>query len=187
MARRRISLASQAWIELIAGDPEAGSALAVARSRLAAAAGLAGLRRLRVVEISGALPDRATQEDLLHRSTQFYNPHKERCMVRLESEDPVPVGAEDRVVLVSEQGGERRPAAERWWRHETGKVVEVREAVAWVLRFEPGIPAAERAAELATLRDRGHGLLCNPYSQQVQHSGAAVPLPWLGEAGGWEP
>lgn len=156
---------AHAWVALRAEDPEAASAYGVARDRLPAAASLRGLRRYRVFELRGALPATPELEDLLHRSTQFYNPSKERCAVRREDGAPSPVGADEAVVLVVERGGDRRAAAERWWRHETGAKLEVREGVAWVLRFEPGADAARLAAEMATARDRESGLFCNPHAQ----------------------
>ena len=170
---------SQAWVELLAEDPEALSALAVARLHLPAAARLEAIRRLRVFELAGPLPARVTQEELLHRSTQFYNPHKERCTVRTRRAEPAPLAAGEHVVLVSERGGDRCYAAERWWRHETGYAVEVREGIAWALRFEPGAPAAGCVAELATLRDRRHGLLCNPHAQEARIAAGEIPLPWM--------
>jgi hypothetical protein len=173
---------AQAWVELNTSDPEAVSALRVARTHLIAGRRLTALRRLRLIELSGRLPDRAALEELLHRSTQFYNPHKERCSVRLGHEDAAPVPEGAAVVLVCERGSERRPAAERWWLHETGDALEVREGVAWVLSFEPGAPAAELAVELTTLHDRRHGLLANPHSQDAAVSGAVVPLPWIRDA-----
>jgi hypothetical protein len=173
---------AQAWIELNTADPEAVSALRVARADLEAARRLTGLRRLRLIELTGVLPERQALEELLHRSTQFYNPHKERCSVRLSAADATPVPEEAAVVLVCEHGSERRPAAERWWQHETGEPLEVREGVVWVLSFEPGAPALELAGELTTLRDRRRGLLCNPHCQDAAVSGAVVPLPWIREA-----
>lgn len=173
---------AQAWVELLADDPEAFSALEVARRRLPAGRRLAGLRRLRLIELAGALPERAEIETLLHRSTRFYNPHKERCMLRATPGEPAPVGADERVVLVTERGGERRAGAERWWRHETGGRVEVREGTAWVLAFEPGTGAAAEAADaesLAIVRDPQHGLFCNPHSQDARSADASVPFPWL--------
>ena len=122
-------------------------------------------------ELAGPLPPVRDQEDLLHRSTQFYNPHKERCTVRCRVADPAPVESTERVVLVSERGGERRMAAERWWSNETGQSIEVREAVAWALTFEPGSDGAAAVRELVTLKDRRHGLLCNPYSQDARIAG----------------
>lgn len=171
---------AQAWIELAADDPEAVSALAVARSRLSEGRGLVSLRRARVFELGGVLPARAAIEDLLHRSTWFYNPHKERCAVRMNGREAVPAEAAEQVVLVVERGGERRAAAERWWLHETGQPVEVREAVAWRLRFEKNEDAPARAAELAVLSGRRHGLLCNPNAQDHAVAAASrVPLPWI--------
>lgn len=189
MPRKRpaASRAAQAWIELKAADPEAVSALAVARAHLEAGRTLENLRRLRVIELSGALPDRDALGELLHRSSQFYNPHKERCVLRLLESDPPPLSTGERAVLVTERGEERRPGAERWWRHETGATVEVREGVAWVMRF--ALPAAKSAAAaegLAMLRDRRHGLLCNPHAQDLAIAGTKVPLPWIAGAEGIE-
>ena len=176
--RRGVRGHAQAWIELNAEDPEARSALEVARAHLAAGKPLQGLRRLRVFELSGRLPAAEPLAELLHRSTQFYNPHKERCTVRTASEDPPPLANDEHVVLVWERGGERRPAAERWWQHETKRKIEVREGTAWVLRFERGERPAERAVELAELKDRRHGLLCNPHSQEYRLGHGGAPLPW---------
>lgn len=167
---------AHAWIALRAEDPEAASAFGVARERLAAAAPLRSLRRFRVFELRGALPGAAELEDLLHRSTQFYNPSKERCTVRRDDAAPSPVGADEAVVLVVERGGDRRAAAERWWRHETGAKLEVREGVAWVLRFEPGADVAALAAELAVARDRATGLFCNPHAQEAEVVTGPPPL-----------
>jgi len=172
---------AQAWIEPVSDDPEAVSALAVARARLPAGRALRSLRRLRLFELSGALPARAGLEGLLHRSIQFYNPHKERCAVRMAASDPVPLSAEEQVVLVFERGAERRGGAERWWGHETGRDVVVREGVAWVMSFESLEPDPVGAAEeLAVLRDRRHGLLCNPHAQEYRLAAGKIPLPWMG-------
>jgi hypothetical protein len=168
---------AQAWVTLHADDPEAVSALAVARARLEIGGSLAGLRRARVLELRGRLPGREDVEELLHRSTQFYNPHKERCTVRVEAGDPTPVGRDERVVLVWERGGERRPAAERWWLHETGRRIEVREGVAWLVRLTPGT-APGRAEELAVVADRGHGLLANPHAQEHRSTGPEGAFPF---------
>ena len=170
----------QAFVELRAEDPEATSTLAVARARLEAGRRLSALRRLRVFEISGELPDRVAVEDLLHRSTRFYNPAKERLTVRDSSSSAAPFSAEEALVLVLDRGLERRPAAERWWRHETGAKVEVREGTAWALCFEPGTDAATSAASLAAVTDRAHGLLSNPHFQDWRAgTGASPPWPWL--------
>jgi hypothetical protein len=188
--RARPDKTAQAWIELATEDPEAVSALLAARARLAAGREVKGLRRLRLIELRGPLPTRPRLENLLHESIQFYNPHKERCVVRLKPRDPLPLGGGERVVLVTERGGERRLAAERWWRHETGKDVEVREGTAWVvdLGADP-VAADETLADLASVRDRRHGLLCNPKCQDVRIAGAQVPLGWLSPepAAGAEP
>lgn len=175
---------AQAWIELKSDDPEAVSALEVARAHLAAGRALKSLRRVRLFELSGALPTRAGLEGLLHRSIQFYNPHKERCSVRTAASDAAPLAAGEHVVLVFERGEERRGGAERWWRHETGRDIEVREGVAWAMAFEPQEPdPAGAAAELAVLRDRRHGLLCNPHAQEHRVAVGRIPLPWMGTRG----
>jgi len=176
---REATRTAQAWIEPMADDPEAMSALAVARGRLRAGGALQGLRRLRVFELRGALPDRAAITTLLHRSIQFYNPAKERCTVRLDPREASPLARGEIGLLVLERGGERRPGAERWWRHETGGRAEIREGVAWVLRFGAGAKAEEAARDLATLRDRDHGLLCNPHWQESRLAPGAIPLPWI--------
>ena len=171
---------AQAWIELRSADPEAVSALAVARAHLPAGRSLANLRRLRLFELTGPLPLRAGIEKLLLGSIQFYNPHKERCAVRANPADAPPLGAGESVVLVYERGEERREGAERWWRHETGRAIEVREGVAWVVGFEPlETDPAGAVAELAVLRDRRHGLLCNPHAQEHRIAAGKVPLPWM--------
>jgi hypothetical protein len=172
----------QAWVMPTSHDPESASALAVARARLAAGARLASVRRARVFELTGALPARAEVEALLHASTQFYNPHKERCVLRDDAADAPPVAAGEGVVLVSERGLERRAAAERWWRHRTGRAVEVREGTAWVLGFAAGEDVVAAASSLAVARDRENGLFANPHAQEARVSGPAVPLPWLAPA-----
>jgi hypothetical protein len=181
MAGRKTAVTTaQAWIEPVSDDPEAVSALAVARERLPAGRALKRLRRLRLIELSGALPARAGLEGLLHRSIQFYNPHKERCAVRVTAGEAPPVAAGEHVVLVFDRGEERRGGAERWWRHETGREIEVREGTAWVMSFEALEPdPAGAAAELAVLRDRRHGLLCNPHAQEHRVATGTIPLPWM--------
>jgi hypothetical protein len=170
----------QAFVELRAEDPEATSALAVARAHLDAARALEDLRRVRVFELAGALPDRAALAEHLHGSTQFYNPVKERCVVRADEGDTAPFAPDETLVLVLERGGERRPGAERWWRHETGERIEVREAVVWAMRFAVGGDAVALASELAVTRDRAHGLLANPQFQDVRvWPDHAPPLDWL--------
>ena len=106
---------AQAFVELRAEDPEALSAFAVARAHLAAGRRLVALRRMRLFELWGALPGRAEMAERLHGSTQFYNPAKERCLVRTEDGDVAPFGPDESLVLVHERGGDRRLAAERWW------------------------------------------------------------------------
>ncbi|HVP14636.1 MAG TPA: hypothetical protein VMS88_03770 [Terriglobales bacterium] len=169
---------AQAWVALNAVDPQVASALTVARSALAAGRGLAELRRWRLFELRGPLPDRARLEEMLHRSIRFYNPNKERCIVR-GADEPAPLAGAERAVLVVDRGGARRTAAERWWLHETGERIEVREAVVWALRFKPGIDAAAGAAELTILRGMDSGLFCNLQAQDHRQSGADVPLPWI--------
>ena len=160
MARRARAKRAQIWVGLKSADPEAVSALGVARAHLPAGRTLQGLRRFRVFEVTGALPERDELERLLHRSTQFYNPHKEWCAVREAAGDPTPLERGERAVLVVDREGERRPAAERWWRHETGETVTVREGIAWLVRFE-GAADPETLTDLAIVRGRRHGLLCN--------------------------
>lgn len=170
----------QAFVELSAEDPEATSALGVACERLEAGRRLAGLRRVHVFELRGELPEAAAVADLLHRSTRFYNPAKERCTLRTSPAAPAPFAADEALVLVTERGFERRPAAERWWRHETGGKVEVREGIAWALRFEPGADAAAAAESLASVTDRATGLLSNPHFQDWRAgTGASPPWPWI--------
>ncbi len=187
MARKRVAAAHpttvQAWIERAAADPEAVSAFAVIRARLAAGAQLAALRRLRIIEVRGALPAADEVRALLHRSSQFYNPHSERCHVRVADGDAAPIEPGEHALLVTERGDERRPGAERWWRHETGAAVEVREGVAWLIRFDLAGAKARAAVEsLAVLRDRKTGLLCNPHAQDVAFADGAIPMPWIGAA-----
>lgn len=167
---------AHAWVALRAEDPEASSAFGIARERLEAAGRLRELRRFRVFELRGALPEGPELANLLHRSTQFYNPSKERCIVRRAGDAPSPVDAGEAVALVVERGGDRRTAAERWWRHETGARIEVREGVAWVMRFEPGADAAALANELAVAKDRRTGLFCNPHAQAADVVTGPPPL-----------
>lgn len=178
---------AQAWIELRSDDPEAVSAAAVVRAHLPGGEALRSLRRARVLELTGELPDRAGIEELLHRSIQFYNPHKERCTVRAAAADPAPMSADEFAVLVVDRGGDRRGAAEHWWQHQAGTAIEVREGVAWLVTFEPGATAGRDAralaAELAVVRDRRHGLLCNPNAQDVDVAAGTPPLPWIPRAG----
>ena len=170
----------QAFVELLAEDPEATSARDTARERLPAGLGLEGLRRVRVFELAGELPSREEAAALLHRSTRFYNPAKERCTLRASERDPAPFAADEALVLVVDRGLERRAAGERWWKHETGARVEVREAVVWALSFAPGEDAPARAAELAEVRDRRHGLLANPHFQDWRPAASGTPpWPWL--------
>lgn len=169
----------QAYVELRAHDPEAVSALHVSQRTLAAGAGLRRLRRWRLVELRGTLLPPDELADLLHRSTQFYNPGKERCVVRADATSPAPVAADEQALLVVERGAERRPAAERWWRHQTGERVEVREGLVWGLQFEPGVDAVACARALALSTDRRHGLFANPHAQDCKLAEAAPPLPWI--------
>ena len=178
-ARRETRKTAQAWIDLISEDPEALSAFEVARTRMTAGRHLQRLRRIRIIELTGKLPTRARLEGLLHGSTQFYNPHKERCVVRLATTDVAPLAAGERAVLVIERDAERRPAAERWWRHETGEAVEVREGTAWALTFASSDDAGDAIEDLTLVRGRRQGLLCNPHSQECRVAGERVPLPWL--------
>lgn len=173
------SRGAQAWIELRADDPAAVSALGVARARLDAGRPLAGLRRFRVIELRGALPGREALETHLHESTWFYNPHKESCVLRTDARDPAPGGPGAETILVVERGGARRTAAERWWRHETGRRIAVREAVAWRLEFAPGTDPAAAAESLMTVRDQAHGLFANPHAETAARAGGTIPLGWI--------
>lgn len=172
-------LVIQAWIELRAGDPEAVSAFTVARSGQRCGASPVQLRRARLVELEGTARSRAEVEALLHASTLVYNPHKERCVVRASPTDPLPGPSDAEYVVVWERDGERRAAVERWWRHETGETIEVREATVWMLRFAAGVDAVAAASELAHLRDGRHGLLCNPWSQSMRAGPSPAELPWI--------
>lgn len=172
---------AQAFIELRAADPEALSAYSVAHATLESGQPLLGVRRFRVFELAGSLPPKATLSELLHRSTQFYNPSKERCVVRSSSTDPTPATPDEQLVLIFDRGGERRVGAERWWRGETGARIEVREGVCWALRFAPELSAPTQAEALTVMTDREHGLLCNPNSQEWRGAVApgTAPLPWI--------
>jgi hypothetical protein len=174
--------AAQAWIELKTDDPAAVSALVVVRTRLDAGHGLVRLRRLRLIELRGALPSGASLEERLHASTWFYNPHKETCVVRTGVSQAAPIGTDEQALLVSERDNVRREAAERWWRHAFGRRIEVREAIVWALTFEEGIDAARRAEELMCVTDYRHGLFANPHAQDCLHAVDGIPLPWLAEA-----
>jgi len=177
-ARKDSRKVAQAWIELKADDLEAASALEVAKGQLAAGQGLQRLRRMRLIELEGKLPARDQLEALLHGSTQFYNPHKERCVVRMAADEAPPLQPGERAVLVIERDGTRRAAAERWWEHETGDSVQVREGVAWALSFDGGADGAQDR-DLALVRGRRHGLLCNPHSQECRWAEDSVPVPWI--------
>jgi len=173
---------AQLWVELLADDAEAESARAVAKDTLDAAAALRSLRRLRLFEVSGATDERNALEARLHRSTQFYNPHKERARLRVAAAEPSPRRADEHAVLVIERGATRRAAAERWWLHETGERVEVHEGVVWLLGFDDDGDVAARLRELVTVRDRAHGLLCNPHAQDAAIARDEAPLPWIERA-----
>ena len=174
---RSATRVAQAWIALLSDDPEAVSALAVARSRLAAGDEIAGLSRMRLIELRGPLPTRPRLERLLHGSIQFYNPHKERCAIRTATRETGPAMAGRHVVVVTEKDGERRPAAERWWFRETGSCIEVREGTAWLIEIAPGSTFV--LDDLITVRDRRHGLLCHPRSQEACVASGRIPLPWI--------
>jgi hypothetical protein len=167
-------------VELRANDPEATSALQVARARLAAGSALASLRRFRLFELKGELPSRDELETRMHHSTQFWNPSKERGTLLGES-SAGPFGAGEVVLLVTERGGERRPAAERWWRHDGGARIEVREGVVWAMRWEDGVADEGRAESLAVTTSSETGLLCNPHAQdwRLLAAGEALPADWI--------
>ncbi len=61
----------QGWIEPISTDLEAVSAFEVVRQRLDHGGRLGAMRRMRLIELSGALPSPEGVGELLHRSTQF--------------------------------------------------------------------------------------------------------------------
>jgi hypothetical protein len=170
----------QAFIELRSEDSEAESALSVARARLEAARGLLSMRRVRMFEITGPLPEAGEVAALLHRSTRFYNPAKERCTVRSSESERAPFREREQLVLVVDRGLDRRTAAERWWKHEAGSKVEVREGLVWALAFEDGIDAASMTVALSAVQDRAHGLLSNPHFQDASVAqGALPPWPWI--------
>lgn len=171
---------AQAWIELRAHDPAAVSALAVARARLDAGRGLRALRRWRLIEIEGRLPDAETLAERLHASTWFYNPHKESLVLRASAADPPPVPAGWQTLLVVERGGARRAAAERWWRHAFKGRIRVQEGTVWGLSFGPGIDAPRAASDLLTLRDLAHGLFANPHAEDAALAPGAAPFGWIG-------
>lgn len=175
---------AQLWVRLRADDPEAVSALAVARTMDGGEGAPASVRRFRLLELRGVLPPRGELEGLLGRSIQFYNPQKESAALRLAAADAAPLEPGERAVLVIERGGVRRRAAERWWRAATGHAVEVREGVVWALRFPPGTDGARAAARLAVVRDRRRGLFCNPHAERHRLAGATAPFPWLSRARG---
>ena len=170
---------AQAWIEAIADDPEAMSAFTVARRTLAAGAALASLRRVRLVEIEGVLPEPEALAARLHDSTWFYNPHKERCHVRVGEGVAAPLAAGEVAALVFERDGERRAGPERWWKRVTGGAAKVREGTAWIATAVPGHAAEDVLLDLLEVRDARHGLLCNPHSQDFRKPTASVPLRWF--------
>jgi hypothetical protein len=172
---------AQIWIELRSDDPAAVSTLGVARARLEAGRGLARLRRWRLIEIEGRLPGAEEIALRVHASTWFYNPHKELATVRTDAAEGVPVPRGCEALLVIEHGGARRAAAERWWRHETGRRVTVREGVVWGLAFEPAVDAGRAADDLMTLRGREHGLFANPHAQTAARAHGPIPLGWIAE------
>ena len=167
-------------VELRANDPEATSALQVARARLAAGDRLASLRRFRLFELKGELPAPDEIESRMHRSTQFWNPSKERGSL-LGAGAPGPFAAREVLLLVPERGGERRPAAESWWRHDGGARIEVREGVLWAMRWEDGAADEGRAEALAVTTSSETGLLCNPHAQdwRLLAAGGELPADWI--------
>ena len=170
---------AQAWIESIADDPEAVSAFAVARRTLEAGASLAGLRRMRLIEIEGVLPDAGALAARLHDSTRFYNPNKERCHLRVEDASPAPLAAGEAAALVFDRDGEERVASERWWKRVTGSAAKVREGTAWIASATPGHSALDVLAALLEVRDARHGLLCNPHAQESRGPATVPPLRWF--------
>jgi hypothetical protein len=169
----------QVWIFPIADDPEAVSAAMVARRSLAAGAHLRGLRRARVIEIEGRLPAAGELAERLHQSTRFYNPNKERAIVRVSADQPAPLEAGESAALVFDRGDERRSATERWWKRVTGTTVKVREGTAWIVSAVPGQSSERLLEELLEVRDARTGLLCNPHAQDWRRAERGVPLPWF--------
>lgn len=169
---------AQVWIASIADDPEAVSAFEVARRTLAAGGALASLRRMRLIELEGALPGSAELAERLHDSTRFYNPNKERCHVRMNSTEAPPLAAGEAAALVFDRDGERRVASERWWKRITGSAVRVREGTAWIASAT-GRPAGEVLGELLEVKDARHGLLCNPHAQECRTAEGGVPMGWF--------
>jgi len=176
-ARARPTVA-QAWIEPVADDPEALSALGVAR-RCLGAEGLRSLRRARLIELEGALPPAAELAARLHDSTRFYNPNKERCHLRVSPADPAPLAPGERAVLVFDRGGERREGSERWWKRATGARIRVREGTAWIFAAGSAEEAEALLGGLTEVEDLRHGLLCNPHAQESRRGGDAVPIEWF--------
>ena len=175
---------AQAWIETIAQDPAAVSALVIARRTLAGVGDLRSLRRVRLIEIEGRLPDAITLAARLHDSTRFYNPHKERCTVRRLRTDATPLEPTERAALVFDREGERRPASERWWKRVTGDTVRVREGTVWIAG---AASADETGAALNMLMPGpgfGQGLLCNANAQEFRRADSTVPLPWFSARAG---
>jgi hypothetical protein len=171
--------AAQAWIELRSDDPSAVSALGIARTRLAAGNGLSGLRRWRLIEIQGRLPEPGALAARLHASTWFYNPHKESLVLRTLERDPAPLPPGWQALLVLERDGTRREAAERWWRHAFRSKVQVHAGTVWGLGFEPGIDASVAASELLSVTDHLHGLFANPHAEWSAHANDGIPLGWI--------
>lgn len=174
-----ISGVAQAWIFAVADDPEAVSAAMVARRSLAAGARLRGLRRARLIEIEGRLPAAAELAERLHQSTRFYNPNKERAIVRVSASEAPPLAADESAVLVFDHGDERRAATERWWKRVTGTTIRVREGTVWIVTAVPGQPSERLLEELLEVKDARSGLLCNPHAQEWRRAERGAPLPWF--------
>lgn len=169
---------AQVWIETIADDPEAVSAFEVAHRTLEAGAHLVSLRRARLIELEGPLPEARELAERLHDSTRFYNPNKERCYLRVSAAEPPPLAAGEAAALVFDSGDERRTASERWWKRVTGSSIRVREGTAWIAAAAPGREASQVLGELLEVKDARHGLLCNPHAQEFR-SGTEIPLGWF--------
>ena len=82
-------------------------------------------------------------------------------------------------IRVVDRDGDRRPAAERWWAHQTGEPIEVREAVVWLVAFDDGVDAQAEAEALTLVRGRRAGLFCNPHAQEAALVRGPVPLAWI--------
>ena len=83
-----------------------------------------------------------------------------------------------------ERGGERRPAAERWWSQRPGDSIEVREGTAWALTFDDEEDAdAERRASWSRWWTEVTACCATLTRRRRDWPRREIPLPWIGEAG----